>query len=144
MNRGGKVDFHGSLIEVPVQRRFGSLEAIEAYLDWVMALPCVVQRFGSLEPVRVRPRKGRAKAHYEPHEAVIAIPLDASWAARESVVLHELAHHVVMSRDRTGGEAHGPAFTVTMCALVECALGPEAALLLRVSYSSLDLLTVMP
>jgi len=144
MNRGGKVDFHGSLIEVPVQRRFGSLEAIEAYVDWAMALPCVVKSFGMLEPVKVRARKGQAKAHYEPQEAVIAIPLDTSWAARESVVLHELAHHIAMTRKGAGGEAHGPAFTATMCALVECALGPEAALMLRASYASLDLLTVMP
>jgi putative metallohydrolase (TIGR04338 family) len=143
MNRGGKVDFHGSMIEIPVQRRFGSLEAIETYLLWVTALPCVVERFGDLAPVAVRARKGQAKAHYEADASVIAIPLDSQWAARESVVLHELAHHIVMSREGAVGPVHGAAFTVTMCALVECALGPEAALMLRASYSALDVPTVM-
>jgi putative metallohydrolase (TIGR04338 family) len=144
LNRGGKVDFHGSSIEVPVQRRFGELSAITTYVEWVTELPCVVERFGPIEPVAVRARKGQAKAHYEPAEQVIAIPLDTNWAARESVVLHELAHHIVMSRDGAEGPAHGAAFTVTMCALVECVLGPEAALMLRTSYSGLDLPTVMP
>ncbi len=144
MNRGGKVDFHGSVIEVPVQRRFGDLGAIETYLSWVTSLPCVVECFGRVAPVGVRARKGQAKAHYEPVEGVIAIPLDTRWAARESVVLHELAHHIVMSRDGNDGPAHGAAFTVAMCALVECALGPESALLLRTSYAGLGLATVMP
>lgn len=144
MNRGGKVDFHGSSIEVPVQRRFGDLDAIETYLHWVTQLPCVLETFGQIAPVAVRARKGQAKAHYEPAERVIAIPLDTAWAARESVVLHELAHHIVMSRDSTNEPAHGAAFTVTMCSLVECVLGPEAALMLRTSYAGLDLPTVMP
>lgn len=143
MNRGGTVDFHGSVIEVPVQRRFGDLSAIEAYLSWVLQLPAVVTQFGELAPVGVRARKGQAKAHYEPAEAVIAIPLDTTWAARESVVLHELAHHIVMSRPGSEIDAHGPEFTSTMCALVECVLGPESALILRTSYAELGLATVM-
>jgi len=144
MNRGGKVDFHGSSIEVPVQRRFGSLDAIESYVHWVSQLPCVVERFGVLAPVAVRARKGQAQAHYESSGAVIAIPLDSTWAARESVVLHELAHHIVMTRDGADVPPHGAAFTATMCALVECVLGPESALMLRTSYAGLDLPTVMP
>ena len=144
INRGGKVDFHGSIIEVPVQRRFGELEAIQAYLDYVVQLPCVIDTFGKVSPVTVRVRRGQAKAHYEFDTQVIAIPLDSAWAARESVVLHELAHHLVMSRDEGKPPAHGAEFTSTMCVLVECVLGPEAALMLRASYSALDLATVMP
>lgn len=144
MNRGGKVDFHGSSIEVPVQRRFGDRDAIETYLQWVIQLPCLLETFGQIAPVAVRVRKGQTKAHYEPTERVIAIPFNSSWAARESVVLHELAHHIVMTRDGTQGPAHGAAFTGTMCAIVDCVLGPEAALMLRTSYASLDLPTVMP
>ena len=144
MNRGGTVDFHGSSIEVPVQRRFGELGAIETYLAWVVQLPGVTAEFGELRPVTVRERRGQAKAHYEPAEAVIAIPIDTSWAARESVVLHELAHHVVMCTLGTDGMAHGAEFTSTMCTLVECVLGPESALILRTSYAELGLDTVMP
>ncbi|MFM8155864.1 MAG: TIGR04338 family metallohydrolase [Actinomycetes bacterium] len=144
LNRGGRVDFHGSIIEVPVQRRFGELGAIQAYLDAVVQLPEVVQAFGSIGAVTVRARKGQTKAHYEPEDQVIAIPLDATWAARESVVLHELTHHIVMSTCASDGPAHGARFTSSMCMLVECVLGPEAALMLRASYSALDLPTVMP
>lgn len=144
MDRGGTVDFHGSVIEVPVQRRFGDLSAIETYLAWVVRLPAVVAELGELSPVGVRARKGQTKAHYEPAEAVIAIPIDTTWAARESVVLHELAHHVLMSRPGNDAEAHGAEFTSTMCVLVECVLGPESALILRTSYAGLGLTTVMP
>ena len=144
LNRGGKVDFHGSIIEVPVQRRFGELEAIATYVDWVVSHPRVIEAFGVVAPVSVRARKGQLKAHYEAEAQVIAIPLDTAWAARESVVLHELTHHIVMSSYGTDDPAHGPRFTASMCTLVECTLGPEAALLLRATYSSLDLATVMP
>ena len=144
MNRGGKVDFHGSIIEVPVQRRFGDLEAIATYVDWVVSHPRVIEAFGVVAPVSVRARKGQLKAHYEAESQVIAIPIDTAWAARESVVLHELTHHIVMSSHGTDDPAHGPRFTSSMCTLVECTLGPEAALLLRATYSSLDLATVLP
>ena len=144
LNRGGKVDFHGSVIELPVQRRFGELEAMRAYLDHVTQLPCVIETFGQFPPVTVRARKGQSQAHYESQTQVIAIPLDSTWAARESVVLHELAHHIAMSAAGIERPAHGAEFTSTMCSLVECVLGPEAALLLRASYSALDLPTVMP
>ena len=144
LNRGGKVDFHGSIIEVPVQHRFGELEAIEKYVEWALSLPCVIQAFGVVAPVSVRARKGQLKAHYEFESQVIAIPLDTPWAARESVVLHELTHHIVMSTHGTDDPAHGPRFTSSMCTLVECTLGPVAARLLRATYSSLDLATVMP
>jgi putative metallohydrolase (TIGR04338 family) len=143
LNRGGRVDFHGSILELPVQRRFGQVDAIQAYADWVVQLPCVVEAFGHVSRVAVRARKGQSKAHYESENRVIAIPLEATWAARESVVIHELAHHVVMSAG-TDQPAHGAAFTSTMCVLVECVLGPEAALMLRASYSALELPTVMP
>ena len=143
MNRGGKVDFHGSMIEVPVQRRFGSLDAIADYLVWVLRLPAVIETFGALEPVTVRARKGQMKAHYEAGTNVIAIPLDSQWAARESVVLHELSHHIVMSSGGTDDSVHGAAFTITMCTLVECVMGPEASLMLRAAYAGLGLPTVM-
>lgn len=99
--------------------------------------------------VTVRVRKGQTKAHYEPEHQIIAIPMDSAWAARESVVLHELAHHILMSGNAASAAAmiqapHGAQFTSTMCVLAECVLGHEAALMLRTSYSALGLPTVMP
>lgn len=120
VDRGGPLDFHGSPLVMPEQRRFSTLEEVRAYVARVSAehgLPCPA----------VRHRSGGARAHYE-DAGVIAIPSGEPWAMRESVVLHELAHHASGSLD------HGPAFTAAMLALVEAQLGPEAALVLRTAY----------
>jgi putative metallohydrolase (TIGR04338 family) len=86
-------------------------------------------------PVRVRERAGNGRAHYS--EGVIALPLQGlvgeRWAARESVVLHELTHHLV-AHAHPGVAAHGPEFCGDEVLLVEIALGPEAALLLRAAF----------
>jgi putative metallohydrolase (TIGR04338 family) len=63
--------------------------------------------------------------------ATIAVPLKSRWAARESVLLHELAHHLGGSVD---GDWHGPAYRRTMVELVAIVLGEAAALLLRAGY----------
>ena len=54
------------------------------------------------------------------------------WALRDSVVLHELAHHAGERSGRAAG--HRPPFPALVLLLVEAVLGPEAALALRVSY----------
>lgn len=51
----------------------------------------------ALTPVAVRARRGARKAHYDQARHTIAIPpaeRGGAWALRESVVLHELAHHL--------------------------------------------------
>ena len=52
---------------------------------------------------------------------------------RESVLLHELAHHVAFHLD--GVADHGAAVHRRMLELVTAALGPEAALALRVAWA---------
>lgn len=158
LDRGGLVDFHGSRLQLPVQLRFGSLADASAYVN------AVTQAQG-LPSVRLRVRAGDARAHYErafgAGQAVIAVPA-AAWAMRESVLLHEIAHHVVACAadgsavDGSGGDepdqrsdspsersdsptcdaiaAHGPQFAAALVALVEHQLGAEAALLLRTGY----------
>lgn len=120
LDRGGSMDFLGSHIVVPEQRRFIALDDVRVYVADVCT------RHGWTIP-EVRHRMGGARAHYEA-EGVLAIPEGEAWAMRECVVLHELAHHGSSAMD------HGSRFTATMLMLVESELGPEAALVLRTGY----------
>ncbi len=136
LDRGGPVDFFGSRIDVPMQRRFGDLTSVQAYVDAVMGLGFVEAEYPGAGSVVVRERSGQLKAHYEPEAATIAIPLRSRWAGRESVVLHELAHHLACSRGVAAGSRrwHGPEFQEAMCGLVTAVMGDAAALLLRAGY----------
>lgn len=138
LDRGGAIDFFGSRLDLPLQRRFGDLAAVRAYCDYVLALPGVQRAYPDAGAVQVRTRAGAARAHYEADTATIALPLSAGWAARESVVLHELAHHVSPPQP---GDVHGVAFRAAMCRLVEEALGASAALVLRAAYEAAGLRT---
>ncbi len=135
LDRGGIVNFFGSTFTLPQQRVFGDLSAMQRTVDfWMQAKPLQLQ-FPNLAPLVVRGRQGERKAHYEP-DGVIAIPLDQSWACRESVLAHEFAHHCSWNPD---APAHGPAFRHALVAVAECALGVEAALLLRAAYDGAGL-----
>jgi putative metallohydrolase (TIGR04338 family) len=135
MNRGGKVEFFGSVLDVPTQKRFANLESINTYMSRLFAkLNC------DLFPPRTRERKGSTKAHYEFATGVIAIPVSgqaAMWALRETLILHECAHHVAASCAPVDEPAHGPTFTACMLMLVETALGDQARLLLSSGYLEL-------
>lgn len=136
--RGGRVDFFGSTLDVPAERHFADLASIRAYVDSVLALAPVAERWPDAGPVMVRERAGSTRAHYEPASGgVIAIPMagavDQRWAARETVVLHELAHHLVWSADEP---AHGARFCGALIRLYQHAISPSAALLLRAGLDS--------
>jgi len=125
LDRGGRVDFFGSTVDAPVQLRFGSLEDAQIYTAHVVA------DLG-LPEVQVRHRKGGTRAHYS--DGVIAIPSYETWAMRETVLLHEIAHHVCITRHTSA--MHDARFTSSLLSLVEYRLGPEAALLLRTGYQA--------
>ena len=125
LDRGGSVDFFGSTIQAPVQLRFGSLEDAQTYTAKIVA------DLG-LPEVHVRHRKGGTRAHYS--DGVIAIPSNQPWAMRESVVLHEIAHHVCITQHESA--MHDAHFTASLLLLVEYRLGSEAALLLRTGYQA--------
>ena len=127
----GAIDFFGDQITLPPEARFGSVESVQRYVDEVLSLPAVAQRWPGTGGIRVRPRRSATAAHYE--NAVIAVPdrSRADWAMRELVVLHEVAHHLCDGP----GPAHGPRFTETFCALAAAVMGPEAGHVLRVVYA---------
>ena len=115
----------GSTVTFPEELRFGTMQAAQRYADHqVHGLPAVL----------LRERKGQAAAHYSPPDD-IALPVPAygePWALRETVLLHELAHHVTF---HTHGSAdHGPSYTACMLDLVARSMGEEAAFALRVDY----------
>ena len=125
------VQIHGITVTMPPEAKFASLESISAYVDRVLAMPTVIERFGAARPVTVRERKGAREAHYERDGAIIAIPVSASetrWALRELVALHELAHHLCPD------SGHGPRYIQTHLTLLELVMGAEVALVLRVLY----------
>lgn len=141
--RGGRVDFFGSSLVIPAERRFGDIASVQRYVDGVLALPSVTAKYPGIDSVEVRERRGQSKAHYEPDIAVIAVPVIETWALRESVVLHEIAHHLMCSS--SAGRTidwHGVGFRSTMCSLVAIVLGDEAALLLRTGYEAAGLSSV--
>jgi putative metallohydrolase (TIGR04338 family) len=127
LDRGGQVDFFGSRLIAPVQMRFGSLGDVSSYVGHVC-------RSHNAMPPSVRHRKGGIRAHYEIAEGVIAIPTDHLWAMRESVVLHEIAHHLCVTGHSSS--LHDRYFTTTMLTLVREQMGYEAELLLRTGYQA--------
>ncbi len=134
--RGDRVvDFFGTRLTLPPEGRFASVESIARYVDEVLAHHAVRQRWPACGPLEVRARRGVSAAHYEygggKAGAVIAVPdRHTTWALREWVVLHEIAHHLCRA-----DPPHGPDFVATLCDLAGAVMGPEAAYVLRVVYS---------
>ena len=128
------VEFFGTPLTLPPEARFGSVASVQRYVDEVLALPAVRQRWPDVSPLRVRPRRAATAAHYENHDGagVIAVPErhTADWALRELVVLHEVAHHLCQAQP-----PHGPEFVATICTLTELVMGAELGHVLRVVYA---------
>lgn len=127
------VDFFGAQLTLPPEGRFASVDSVQRYVDDVLAMPAVRRRWSGPAPLTVRPRRGVAAAHYEVDDgdATIAVPeRRTSWALRELVVLHEIAHHLC---DAT--PPHGPRFVATFCELADAVMGAEVGHVLRVVYA---------
>lgn len=138
LDRGGPVDFHGSRLYVPKQRRFADIPSVQRYADGVLALQSVRAEYPRAGAVRVRERRGQLGAHYEQPAAVIAIPMRNRTFGGESTVLHELAHHLSASaglpETARGTQWHGTEFREALIFLASVVLGESAALLLRAGY----------
>lgn len=133
------MDFFGSRIDVPMQLRFADLDSVQAYVDRVMSDPSIRSRYATAGPIAVQASRGRTRALYLPDVQAIQLPSEL-WAGRESVVLHEVAHHLACSagveRERSSVRWHGAQFREAMDLVVTCMLGEAAALLLRAGYDA--------
>ncbi|WP_420123423.1 TIGR04338 family metallohydrolase [Nakamurella sp.] len=127
------VEIAGSRLTLPPERRFADIASVQTYLDRVLGLDWIRRSWPrAADPVRVRERAGGARAHYERAGATIAVPTHRTgggWALRELVVLHELAHHLAPDDE----VPHGGPFVGRLLDLVDGVVGPEAALLLRIT-----------
>jgi putative metallohydrolase (TIGR04338 family) len=128
------VEFFGAQLTLPPEGRFASVASVQRYVDDVLALPAVRQKWPAVQPLRVRARRAATAAHYENRDGTgtIAVPDrdTADWAMRELVVLHEVAHHLCQVPP-----PHGPEFVATLCTLTELVMGPELGHVLRVVYA---------
>ncbi len=125
----GAIDFFGTALTLPPEARFGSVESVRRYVTDVLDMPAVRERWPGAAPLEVRSRRGETAAHYE--SGTIAVPdRHGTWALRELVVLHEMAHHLTAA-----GAPHGVEFVATMTELAGSVMGPEARHVLRVIYS---------
>ena len=132
--RGNRtVEFFGTQLTLPPEGRFATVESVQRYVDDVLTMAGVRQRWPDCRPLTVRPRRGVTAAHYEVRDddATIAVPERGSrWALRELVVLHEVAHHLC-------GVAppHGSHFVTTFCELADAVMGVEVGHVVRVVYA---------
>ncbi|HYO05340.1 MAG TPA: TIGR04338 family metallohydrolase [Mycobacterium sp.] len=127
------VDFFGAQLTLPPEARFASVDSVQRYVNDVTGLPSVQMRWPTAEPLAVRGRRGVTAAHYEYDGSVatIAVPdRHTTWALRELVVLHEIAHHLSRAEP-----PHGPEFVAAFCELAEAVMGPEVGHVLRVVYA---------
>ena len=127
------VEFFGTQLTLPPEGRFASAPSVQRYVDDVLAHPTVRARWPAAGVLTVRARRGAIAAHYERSDdgATIAVPdRHSTWALRELVVLHEIAHHLCDVEP-----PHGPKFVATFCDLAEAVMGPEVGHVLRVVYA---------
>lgn len=126
------VDFFGSTLTLPPERKFADLDSVRRWVESVLALDTVRRRWPATPPCAVRARRGSTRAHYQP-PGEIAVPVTDRWALRELVLCHELAHHLVWHDPSVGADvaAHGRDFVEAFAALADIVVGPEVALLLR-------------
>lgn len=127
------LDFFGTQLTLPPEGRFASVQSVQRYVDDVLGMAAVREAWPGTEALTVRARRGVTAAHYErgEHGAGIAVPEGrATWALRELVVLHEIAHHLCAAEP-----PHGPEFVATFCELAGAVMGPEVAHVLHVVYA---------
>lgn len=124
------VEFFGSTLTLPVERRFADVASVQRWVDAVLGLDEVRTHWVDVPGCGVRARRGASRAHYEP-PGTIAVPLAGRWAMRELVLCHELAHHLTFHGSTAADPGHGRAFVDTYVSLTGIVIGPEVALLLR-------------
>ena len=127
-----------STLVLPLEVRFGSLDAGQRYTDGVCSGNDFRRRFprAAAAPLQLRSRRGNRAAHYDaPGTIALHEPQHGSgWSLREMVLLHEIAHHVV-HHDLPGVADHGPDYAGVFVNLVTQTMGPETGLLLTTAFA---------
>lgn len=131
------VEVAGSTVTLPLEVRFGSLQAVQDHVDAIRASEAFAGRFptAARTPLRVRRRAGDRAAHYEApgtialHEPVMG----SAWALRQLVVLHEVVHHG-QHHDLPATALHGPEFAGALAELIGEVIGLEVALLVTAAF----------
>jgi len=119
-----------------VESRFVAPADVQRYVNRVLAhLRNGGRDYGGAErqPINVRARRGHTRAEYG--FGVLSIPsfeVGGSWALRESVVLHEIAHHLA---GRSAG-GHDATFRATFIRLLEDIGKPVWAELMHLAFVS--------
>lgn len=122
------------VVTLPAEVRFGTLEAIQGFVDDVLTHPPTVALFPGRGRAAVVARRGFRAATYA--NGRIQIPMAdprGRWALTRAVVLHECAHHLA------GVPGHGPRFREVLAHLYAEHLGAGAAALLRHLLAPIDL-----
>lgn len=127
---GRSIDFFGTPLTLPPEGRFSGVDAVQRYVDEVLAMPAVGERWPGAGPVTVRAHRGSRCGFYK--DGVIAIPggRAGGWFLSELPALHEIAHHLCPE-----GAAHGPEYSQTICDLLRIVMGPEAGYVLQVLFA---------
>lgn len=124
------VTIAGSRITVPLERKFGTLEQIQDYVDTLSARSWPGYEWAQGDHVQVVKRQGTEAAHYQLGKIHVPDHTDnqrlTRWAMRQFVILHEYAHHL------TPRTKHGPEFVQALRMLVTDQIGPEAGLMFNV------------
>lgn len=109
----------GVTLTLPDERKFGALETVQCYVDWV--LDYVSDTYPST-PCTVVEGHGNLRKHAYHCGSQITLPQRdrTAWAWREIVVLHEIAHHL------TPGHEHDAVFAGCLAFLLSEVIGPEA------------------
>ena len=97
------IELAGSHVTLPVERKFGTIDAVQRYVDQVLSLRWVRQRWsgrspgtsGTSGPGARRTTYGRCD-----HRGAWATARVRPWALRELVMLHEVSHHLADTSDR--------------------------------------------
>lgn len=113
-----------STIEVPKELKFGDIASVQRYAD------LVTDRVGCTRVKAVeQSKRASLRAFYRGGE--IHFPVQSGrWAMRETVVLHEIAHHITEDWE----DPHGAVFAGNLLDLVETMMGPAAAFIMRVTF----------
>ena len=127
-----------STVVLPLEVRFGALEAAQRYTDAVLASHDFADRFprATATPLRLRARRGDRHAHYEAPDTIALHdpPHGTRWSLRELVLLHEIAHHAA-HHDLPPEPAHGPRFAGAFLRVAALAMGGEVGLLLTTAFA---------